>query len=86
VACTPRPRYRQRTDIAQDILARYEQLVKTHQEYVAAHQQERESSQAALQRVGGLQSSIDHLQRLLVRVARFLTMEHCSIEHSIQKD
>ena len=57
----------------QDIITRYESLVKTHAQYVAAHQHEREAAQSALTRVEGMQSSIDYLQRLLVSLERYGT-------------
>ena len=59
-----------RADILQDIITRYESLVKTHTQYVAAHQQEREAAQSAALSVEGMQGSIDYLQRLLVSFKR----------------
>jgi hypothetical protein len=67
VAATPNLR---RTNILQDIITRYESLVKTHTQYVAAHQQEREAAQSALMRMERMQGSIDYLQRLLVSLRR----------------
>ena len=50
----------------QDVLTRYDYLMRKHQEYVEEHKQEREQSQSSLQSEQYWYAQAMNLQRLLV--------------------
>jgi phosphopantetheine adenylyltransferase len=53
-------------DLHQDVITRYENLLREHDEYVEVHQTEREYVKGTLEREQLLNSSVQRMQNIMV--------------------